>query len=201
MLIIHSCLFVRNRFDLTNALDITPSYLRNPYSEMGKVIDYRNWQISLGRRFRALKIWFVMRSYGLNGLKDHIRKCISFGDIFADLVRSRQDLFEIIMKPAFCLTVLRVRNPKAAAAQNGALANGAAAVLQPDEESNALTKEVYETINSRGEIFLTSTVIKGIYAIRVVSANPAAEEKYVRRAFEILVEVTEEVLRKKTGTA
>ncbi|KAL2005071.1 hypothetical protein VTN00DRAFT_2921 [Thermoascus crustaceus] len=191
-----SCLFVRNRFDLTNALDITPSYLRNPYSEMGRVIDYRNWQISLGRRFRALKIWFVMRSYGLNGMKDHIRKRIAFGDIFVDLVRSRQDLFEIITKPAFCLTVLRVRNPMAA--ENGELTNGAG-VPQPDEVANALTKEVAETINARGEIFLTSTVIKGINAIRVVSANPAAEEKYVRRAFEILVEVTEEVLRKKAS--
>lgn len=196
LLTTNSCLFVRNRFDLTNALDITPSYLRNPYSEMGRVIDYRNWQISLGRRFRALKIWFVMRSYGLNGMKDHIRKRIAFGDIFVDLVRGRQDLFEIITKPAFCLTVLRVRNPKAA--ENGELTNGAG-VPQLDEVSNALTKEVAETINARGEIYLTPTVIKGINAIRVVSANPAAEEKYVRRAFEILVEVTEEVLRKRAS--
>ncbi|KAL2001183.1 hypothetical protein VTN02DRAFT_2129 [Thermoascus thermophilus] len=191
-----SCLFVRNRFDLTNALDITPTYLRNPYSEMGgRVIDYRNWQISLGRRFRALKIWFVMRSYGLRGLKDHVRKCIAFGDVFADLVRGRRDLFEILTRPAFGLTVLRVRDPKA----NGQLTDGEPSIPQPDETSNALTKEVAETINARGEIFLTATVIRGINAIRVVSANPAAEEKYVRRAFDVLVEVTEEVLRRRAG--
>ena len=57
--------------------------------------------------------------------------------------------------------------------------------------ANKLTKEVYETINSKGEIFLTSGVVNGIYAIRVVSANPKAEEKYLRKAFEILVDTAE----------
>ena len=183
-----SCLFIRNRFDLTDALDITPAYLRNHFSEMGQVIDYRNWSISLGRRFRALKIWFVMRTYGLNGMKAHIRRTIGLGNIFADLVRSRSDLFDIITKPAFCLTVFRIKNPKT-------YTNGTA-VAKADEGSNALTKEVYELINARGEIFLTSTLVAGIYAIRVVSANPQADEKNVRRAFEIIVQTTEEVLQK-----
>ncbi|RAL06721.1 putative aromatic-L-amino-acid decarboxylase, partial [Aspergillus homomorphus CBS 101889] len=189
-----SCLFVRNRYDLTNALDITPAYLRNPYSDSGKVTDYRNWSMSLGRRFRALKIWFVMRSYGLNGMKDYIRKSIGIGEVFADLIRSRPDMFEMITKPAFALTVFRIKSPKAATP--AAVTGDDAAVLQPDEASNELTKEVYELINSRGEIFITSTVIAGVYVIRVVSANPAAEEKYIRRAFEILVQTTEEVLKR-----
>lgn len=191
-----SCLFVRNRQDLIDALDITPAYLRNTYSETGQVIDYRNWSISLGRRFRALKIWFVMRSYGLVGLKNHIRKCVSIGDVFTDLVRSRPDLFEIITKPAFALTVLRVRNPKAVTA------NGTAhTVAQPDEVSHDLTKEVYERINAAGEIFITSSVIAGIYVIRVVGASPTVEEKHLRRAFDILVTTTEAVLKQKMEKA
>lgn len=116
---------------------------------MGTVIDYRNWSISLGRRFRALKIWFVIRSYGLNGLKAHIRKTIGLGNIFADLVRSRSDLFEIVTKPAFCLTVFRVKNPQASA--NGA--NGSTdgvAVCTADTVADGLSKKVYELINSRG---------------------------------------------------
>lgn len=190
-LTLSSCCFVRNRLDLTNAFDITPAYLRNSYSETGTVIDYRNWQISLGRRFRALKIWFVMRSYGLVGLKEHIRRCVSVGEVFTDLVRSRSDLFEIITKPAFALTVLRVRNPKAATT------NGTNTVAQPDEVSRDLTKEVYEKINADGEIFITSSVIAGIYAIRVVGASISVEEKHLRRAFEILVETTEAVLQQR----
>ncbi|KAE8337980.1 hypothetical protein BDV24DRAFT_177117 [Aspergillus arachidicola] len=171
-----SCLFIRNRFDLTDALDITPAYLRNPYSESGQVIDYRNWSISLGRRFRALKIWFVMRSYGLNGLKAHVRKTIRVGDEFTSLVRSRSDLFELITKPAFGLTVFRIKDPKAQA--NGSAVNGTT-VVKPNEKHDALTKEVYELINERGEIFITSTVVSGIYAIRVICANEAAEEKHI----------------------
>lgn len=185
-----SVLFVRNRLDLTNALDITPTYLRNPYSDMGTVIDYRNWSISLGRRFRALKIWFVMRSYGLNGMKAHIRKTIGLGNIFADLVRGRSDLFEIVTKPAFCLTVFRIKNPEASNSAPGA-------VCVKDEVADGITKKVYELINSRGEIFITSTVVDGVYVIRVVSANPMAEEKYVRNAFDIIVRTTEEVLQQK----
>jgi aromatic-L-amino-acid decarboxylase len=181
---------VRNRLDLTNALDITPTYLRNPYSDMGTVIDYRNWSISLGRRFRALKIWFVMRSYGLNGMKAHIRKTVELGNVFADLVRGRSDLFEIVTKPAFCLTVFRIKNPQASSPSRGA--------IEKDEVADEITKIVYELINSRGEIFITSTVIDGVYVIRVVSANPMAEEKYVRNAFDILVRTTDEVLQSRS---
>lgn len=182
-----SCLFVRNRLDLTNALDITPAYLRNTYSDTGKVIDYRNWQISLGRRFRALKIWFVMRSYGLQGMRAHIRKTIELGNLFADLVRSRPDMFEILTKPAFGLTVLRIKSPKAS---QSAPSSG----IQPDAASDALTKSVSGLINQRGEIFITPTVIAGVSAIRVVSGNAQVEEPYMRRAFDILVKTTEEIL-------
>ncbi|KAE8356053.1 pyridoxal phosphate-dependent transferase [Aspergillus coremiiformis] len=188
-----SCLFVRNRFDLTDALDITPAYLRNPYSESGQVIDYRNWSISLGRRFRALKIWFVMRSYGVNGLKAHVRNTIRVGEAFTRLVRTRSDLFEIITQPAFGLTVFRIMDPRAQAHASSVDGTG---IPHPNETHDALTKEVYELVNSRGEIFITSTVVAGIYAIRVVCANEAAEEKYLQRAFEILVETTDEVLRR-----
>ncbi|KAE8151419.1 pyridoxal phosphate-dependent transferase [Aspergillus avenaceus] len=184
-----SCLFIRNRFDLTDALDITPAYLRNPYSESGAVIDYRNWTMSLGRRFRSLKIWFVMRSYGLTGLKAFVQKGVRLGEVFAGLICSRSDLFEIITKPAFGLTVFRIKNNKPVA--NGNSVNGCS-VAHADEKADAITKEVYELINSRGEIFITSTLIGGIYAIRVVSVNEAAEEKYLQRAFEIIVNTTEE---------
>ncbi|CRG88687.1 aromatic-L-amino-acid decarboxylase [Talaromyces islandicus] len=186
-----SCLFVRNRTDLTNALDITPTYLRNPYSETGSVIDYRNWQISLGRRFRSLKIWFVMRSYGLTGMKAFIRKGIQLGEFFADRIRSRADLFEIVTRPAYGLTVFRVRNP----ATKTTIANGEEQVVAVDEKCNALTKEVYERISARGEVYLTSTAFAGIYAIRVVTGNMHSQEKYTQRVFDMLVEAAEGVLK------
>lgn len=136
-----------------------------------------------------------MRSYGLSGMKAFIRRGLALGDFFADKVRSRSDLFEIVTKPAYCLTVLRVRNP--AIGLNGS-AHGSqdGHVTQVDEKANAITKEVYELINKRGEIFLTSSIIAGVYAIRVVSCNELANETTVSRAFDILAETAEEVLAK-----
>jgi aromatic-L-amino-acid decarboxylase len=171
-----SCLFVRKRKDLIDSLSIMPSYLRNEFSESGLVTDYRDWQIPLGRRFRSLKIWFVLRTYGVKGLQEHIRKTVKLGELFAGLLETRKDLFTIITGPEFALTVFNVV-PKVAG----------------KEEQDKPTKDVYEMINTRGEIYITSSVIGGVYAIRVVSANPLAEEKNVRRAFEILVETAEEL--------
>ena len=67
-------LWVKNRRDLTDALDVTPEFLRTKQSEAGAVIDYRNWHVALGRRFRSLKIWFVLRSYGVKGFQAYIRR-------------------------------------------------------------------------------------------------------------------------------
>jgi aromatic-L-amino-acid decarboxylase len=101
---------------------------------------------------------------------------VKLGELYAGLIKSRSDLFEIFTTPAFALTVFNVV-PKGSDA----------------EEQNRLTKDVYELVNKRGEIYITSSVVGGVYVIRVVSANPLAEEKNVRRAFEILVETTEEI--------
>lgn len=171
-----SCLYVRKRKDLIDSLSITPSYLRNEFSESGLVTDYRDWQIPLGRRFRSLKIWFVLRTYGVKRLQEHIRKHVKLGEAFADLLRARKDLFEIMTGPSFALTVFTIV-PKVAGKAG----------------QDKITKEVCELVNKRGEVYITSSVIGGVYAIRVVSANPLADERNIRKAFEILVSTVEEV--------
>lgn len=211
-----SCLYVKRRRELTDVLSITPSYLRNEFSDNGLVTDYRDWQIPLGRRFRSLKIWFVMRTYGVAGLKNHIRNHIQLGEMFHGLVKSRPDLFRVLTPPAFALTVLTIVPPRHGSAQpetNTHLTNGVSTgnansdapigeteIIKSsvtDNHANTLTQEIYERINAEGKIFLTSSVVKGVYAIRVVSANPKADEKHLRRAFEILVGTTEVVLAAK----
>ncbi|KAH7396010.1 pyridoxal phosphate-dependent transferase [Cadophora sp. MPI-SDFR-AT-0126] len=179
-----SCLYVKKRKDLIDALSIMPSYLRNEFSESGLVTDYRDWQIPLGRRFRSLKIWFVLRTYGVSGLQAHIRKHVKLGEVFAGLLETRRDLFEVVTGPNFALTVFTVV-PKGEG--------------RTKEEKDAVTREVYELVNSRGEIYITSSVVGGEYVIRVVSANPLAEEKFVRKAFAILVDTAEEVRSGKGG--
>lgn len=107
-----SLLYLRSRTDLTSAMSITPAYLQNKHTDSGLVTDYRDWQIPLGRRFRALKIWFVVRSYGIEGLRGHIRRTVRVGEYFESLVRNGRgaELFEIVSEPAFGLTCFRVRD-------------------------------------------------------------------------------------------
>lgn len=194
-----SCLFIRRRSDLTSALSMTPSYLRNTFSDSGLVTDYRDWQIPLGRRFRSLKVWFVLRSYGIEGIQHFIRNHIKLGEYFHGLIKSRDDLFDVLAGPSFALTVLACKPPPPTPTSidahevNGS-ANGVDSKVLVD--ANALTKQVYEHVNDQGEFFLTSTVIGGAYAIRIVSANTQTEQKYLKRCFDVLVEATEDCLEK-----
>ena len=183
-----SCLFVKERKHLINALSITPSYLRNEYSEKGLVTDYRDWQIPLGRRFRALKMWFVMRTYGALGLRKHIRNTVAVGTGFSELVKSRSDLFKMFTPPVFGLTVITVKPAY--------VAEGTVAKVAVD----GITKEVYEGVNSDGDIFITSSVVDGSYVIRVVSGNERIEERHLVRAFDIIVKKTEEVRAREAHT-
>jgi aromatic-L-amino-acid/L-tryptophan decarboxylase len=201
-----SCLYVQNRRNLTRALSIDAAYYINKHSDAGLVTDYRDWQIPLGRRFRALKIWFVMRSYGIKGMQEHIARTIGLGEMFAGLVRGREDVFEIVAEPAFALTCFRIR-PDALGGDsemNGSVTTDAATaekvgVGRPREElevlANTLTQRTVDLITERGEIFLTGSSAGGKTFIRVVSGNPNAEEKYVRLAWDVIVSTAEEVLK------
>lgn len=146
--------------------------------------DYRNWQIPLGRRFRALKIWFVLRAYGIAGLRAHVRKVVALGDLFSSLVDGRPDLFERPTRTAFGLTVLRVRGTD-----------------EDEAEAETRTRKVYDRINDAGKFYLTSTVIDGRFVIRVVSANESAAEPYVRAAWKALEKMTEEVCAESSGSS
>ena len=133
-------------------------------------------------------------------MKTHIREDIKLGELFHSLVLSRKDLFKIVTKPAFALIVLTVVPPPGT---SGACKVGGddlpPHVISRDvTTTDALTREVLKTINDRGEIFLTSTLVDGLYAIRVVCAIPSAKEKYIREAFNIMVKTTEEVMGKHT---
>ena len=81
------CFYVADRAALIKTLSVLPEYLRNQATESGAVIDYRDWQIPLGRRFRALKLWFVIRHYGVEGLQHHVRRHVALAQQFAGWVR------------------------------------------------------------------------------------------------------------------
>src|SRR4029434_3732780 len=97
-----------DRAELIQALSALPEYLRNAATESGAVIDYRDWQVPLGRRFRALKLWFVLRWYGAEGLRAHIRHCTGLGADFAAWI-SDDSRFELVAPYPFSLVCFRLR--------------------------------------------------------------------------------------------
>ena len=85
-----SAFWVADRAALIDALSVLPEYLRNQATESGQVVDYRDWHVPLGRRFRALKLWFVIRHYGAEGLRAHVRASIAHAEWFAAQVEQRR---------------------------------------------------------------------------------------------------------------
>lgn len=79
--------WVRDARALTDSMSITPAYLRDEHSEAGSVVDYRDWHVPLGRRLRALKLWFVIRHYGADGLRAHIRRHVAMAERVEAAVR------------------------------------------------------------------------------------------------------------------
>jgi aromatic-L-amino-acid decarboxylase len=179
-----SCLFVRDREWFVRALSVNQAVYSNAASDGGLVTDYREWQIPLGRRFRSLKLWFVMRTYGVEGLRSHIRRTTKLGETFAGWVADRKDLFEILTGPSFALTVFRM-------AGKGAQ-QGEAATL---EEQNRLTKRLYEKINTSGKLWVTSTLLDGKFAIRMQTSVRTTELEHVDTAYKMIVSYAEEVLK------
>jgi aromatic-L-amino-acid decarboxylase len=142
-----SFLWVRDGRALPDALSITPEYLRNAATESGAVVDYRDWQVPLGRRFRALKLWAVVQGTGLDGLREHIRGHVALASEFAERVRA-EPRFALAVEPSLALVCLYVLGPDGS----------------PDDEA---TRATLERVNAGGRSFLTHTGIDGHYAIRV----------------------------------
>ena len=107
------CFYVADRKALINTLSILPEYLKNQATESGAVFDYRDWQIPLGRRFRSLKLWFVIRHYGVEGLQYHVRQHVEMAQAFAGWVR-QDDRFEVVAPVPLNLVCFRYRGSEEA---------------------------------------------------------------------------------------
>jgi aromatic-L-amino-acid decarboxylase len=103
------CFYVADRKHLIRTLSVLPEYLRNQATESGAVIDYRDWQIPLGRRFRSLKLWFVIRHYGIEGLQQHVREHVRIAQQFAAWVRD-DSRFELAAPVPLNLICFRLRS-------------------------------------------------------------------------------------------
>ncbi|HEY5910253.1 MAG TPA: pyridoxal-dependent decarboxylase [Verrucomicrobiae bacterium] len=157
------CFYVADRATLIRTLSVLPEYLRNKATESGAVIDYRDWQVPLGRRFRALKLWFVIRHYGIEGLQFHIRRHVQLAQEFARWVRESPDF--VLAAPAPLNLVCFAH-----------------------KAGNDFNRNLLERLNHTGKVYLTHTVLNGRFTLRFCVGQTWTETEHVRRAWELILE-------------
>jgi aromatic-L-amino-acid decarboxylase len=164
-----SAFFVADRGALISALSVLPEYLRNQASASGEVIDYRDWQIPLGRRFRALKLWFVIRHYGVDGLQAFVREHLRLTKLFASWIEEASD-FELAATAPVNLVCFRHHG---------------------GDDAN---QEIMDRLNASGEVYLSHTRLDGLLTLRMAIGQTHTAEHHVRRAWD-LIRATASALR------
>uniref|UniRef100_L7LUI3 Putative aromatic-l-amino-acid/l-histidine decarboxylase n=1 Tax=Rhipicephalus pulchellus TaxID=72859 RepID=L7LUI3_RHIPC len=163
-----SLMWVKDRFKLTQALVVDPLYLQHSYSD--KAIDYRHWGIPLSRRFRSLKLWFVVRRYGIAGLQHYIREHVRLAKKFEQLVRS-DSRFEVVNQVIFGLVCFRLKG------------------------SNQLNEKLLSSINASGKLHMVPASLNDRYVIRFCVCAPNACDADIAYAWHIVSQFTTELLQ------
>jgi aromatic-L-amino-acid decarboxylase len=162
------CFYVADRAELINTLSILPEYLRNKATESGAVIDYRDWHVPLGRRFRSLKLWFVIRHYGVEGLRHHIRRHVDMAQEFASWIEE-DDRFELAAPAPLNLVCFRHRG------------------------GDEINQRLLDRLNQSGELYLTHTRLNDQLTLRLCVGQTYTEPRHVARAWKRIQEVAAEL--------
>jgi len=157
------CFYVADRKALIQTLSILPDYLRNQASQSGSVIDYRDWQVPLGRRFRSLKLWFVIRHYGIEGLQHHIRRHVELAQQFAAWIRE-DSRFELAAPAPLNLVCFRHRS------------------------GDAITQQIMDRVNASGALYLTHTRLNDRLALRFCVGQTNTQQRHVEQAWKRICE-------------
>ena len=169
-----SCFWVADRAALIEALSVLPEYLRNRATESGAVIDYRDWQVPLGRRFRALKLWFVIRHYGAEGLRAHVRHCIALADWFAAQVEASEE-FALAAPVSAGLVCFRHR------------------------AGDAFNESLMNRLNESGALYLTHTRLDDRLVLRLAVGAVATRRRHVEGAWARIAETARALAAKQPG--
>ena len=163
------CFYVADRRALIQTLSVLPEYLRNKATESGAVIDYRDWHIPLGRRFRSLKLWFVLRHYGIEGLQFHIREHIRLAQEFASWVE-KDARFELAVRPPLNLVCFR---------------------LKSGDNAN---QKLMDALNNSGDLYLTHTRLHDRFTLRMCVGQTNTTERHVEKAWRRIQEETSRLM-------
>jgi aromatic-L-amino-acid decarboxylase len=167
--------FYCRRMDVVRAaFALTPEYLRTV--ETAPVKNLMDTGVQLGRRFRALKLWMVLRHFGADGLRARLAEHMRLARMFADWIDASSE-FERLAPVPFSVVCFRAVGPGAST----------------DAETDGLNERILEAVNAGGEIFISHTRLNGRYALRLAIGNLHTTESHVRRAWQILRDTTAEL--------
>ncbi|MFM7806777.1 MAG: pyridoxal-dependent decarboxylase, partial [Planctomycetota bacterium] len=133
----------------------------NAATESGKVIDYRDWQVPLGRRFRALKLWMTLRMLGAEVLRQRVREHVALADAFAALVRG-DDRFELLREPSLSLVCFALKS------------------------GDTATESLLARVNATGRAFLSHAKVRGRHAMRLAVGGTLTERRHVIEAWKLI---------------
>ena len=173
-----SAAYTRHPDTMRRAFSLTPEYLQTGQGGVTNLMDYG---VSLGRRFRALKLWFVLRWFGREGIADALREHLRLARLFATWVDDDPN-FERLAPVHFSVVAFRCRPPDE----------------QDEEQLDSLNQRLLRDVNASGEVFLSHTRVRGRYALRLAVGNLRTREEHVARAWSLLTTRAGE-LRRQAG--
>uniref|UniRef100_A0A7N2LQ30 Tyrosine decarboxylase n=2 Tax=Quercus lobata TaxID=97700 RepID=A0A7N2LQ30_QUELO len=183
------CLWVKDPSALIKSLSTNPEYLRNKATDSKQVVDYKDWQITLSRRFRSLKLWFVLRSYGVHNLRSFMRNHVKMAKLFEGLV-AKDKRFEIVVPTNFAMVCFRILP---SALSETVYKNGKLGMVS-EEDANEANRKLLESINMSGCVFMTHAVVEGVYVIRFAVGATLVEERHVITAWKVVQEHANAIL-------
>ena len=160
--------WVANRNELINTFSILPEYLKNKATASGAVFDYRDWHVQLGRRFRSLKLWFVIRHYGVEGLQFHIRKHVKLSQLFTKWVEDSAD-FELVVEPPLNLVCFRHKN------------------------GDDFNMKLMNAVNETGKLFFTHTKMNGQVVLRMSIGQTFTDKQHLEKAWDLISTTAQEL--------
>jgi aromatic-L-amino-acid decarboxylase len=169
-----SAFFVKDKEQLQDTFRLVPSYLQTQTNTDAN--DYSNWGIHLGRRFRSLKLWFVIRNFGINGLQSKIREHIKLAEYFEKSIQENEN-FELVVPRTLAVVCFRFRPLN----------------CNDETELNKLNSELIEKINSSGKLYISHTLINNKFILRFVCAQTNTKLTHVQKALDNIFEISDEL--------
>jgi len=167
-----SCFYVSDKDALIDSLSITPEYLKTKASESNSVFDYRDWQIPLGRRFRSLKLWSVIRHYGIKGMQAHIRQHMESAKALTEKI-NKDDRFELMAPTVINLVCFRYKG------------------------SDKFNETLVQRLNDSGKLYLIHTKLNNKYTLRFSIGQTKTTWEHVLKAWELILEETKVLEKEK----